>query len=191
MAEIKIPLLIKRYASRRLYNAEINEYVTLEDIVGFIRKGREAQIIGLRTGDDLTRQYLLQIVADHESKGKKVLPIEVLTDLVRSYATGFQSLVHQFLETSFDMLRNQQSKLVDNLNVFSTSLMTATNFKALRKQQEAFLKSMMIGMPACRGLAPTELQKETPTGKNSDSARVNLADIKKQLADLQAKLAKL
>ena len=90
MADTDKPLLIKRYASRRLYNTETSDYVTLEDIAGFIRTGREVQIVDLKTGDDLTRQYLLQIVAEHESKGESVLPVGVLTDLVRSYATGMQ-----------------------------------------------------------------------------------------------------
>ncbi len=76
------PLLIKRYASRRLYNTETSDYVTLEDIAGFIRDGRDVQIVDLKTGDDLTRQYLLQIVAEHESRGENVLPLSVLTDLV-------------------------------------------------------------------------------------------------------------
>ena len=82
MAETAKPLLIKRYASRRLYNTETSDYVTLEDIAGFIRSGREVQIIDLKSGDDLTRQYLLQIVAEHESKGDTVLPTNVLTDLL-------------------------------------------------------------------------------------------------------------
>ena len=81
------PLLIKRYASRRLYNTETSDYVTMEDIAGFIREGREVQIVDLKSGDDLTRQYLLQIIADHESRGENVLPLDVLTDLVRSYTT--------------------------------------------------------------------------------------------------------
>jgi len=74
------PLLVKRYASRRLYNTETSDYVTLEDIAGFIQEGREVQIIDLKSGDDLTRQYLLQIIADHESRGDNVLPVNVLMD---------------------------------------------------------------------------------------------------------------
>ncbi|MEC7669944.1 MAG: polyhydroxyalkanoate synthesis repressor PhaR, partial [Pseudomonadota bacterium] len=93
MAETEKPLLIKRYASRRLYNTETSDYVTLEDIAGFIRDGREVQIVDLKSGDDLTRQYLLQIIAEHESRGENVLPLGVLTDLVRSYTTQAQSVV--------------------------------------------------------------------------------------------------
>src|SRR5210317_1982500 len=94
------PLLIKRYASRRLYNTETSDYVTLEDIAGFVHEGREVQIVDLKSGDDLTRQYLLQIVADHESRGENVLPLDVLTDLVRSYTSQAQSIVPQFLAMS-------------------------------------------------------------------------------------------
>src|SRR6056297_3508778 len=97
MAEQQKPLLIKRYASRRLYNTETSDYVTLEDIAGFIREGREVQIVDLKSGDDLTRQYLLQIIAEHESRGESVLPINVLNDLVRSYTTQATSVVPDFL----------------------------------------------------------------------------------------------
>ena len=89
MAESDNPLLIKRYASRRLYNTETSDYVTLEDISEFIRDGREVQIIDLKSGDDLTRQYLLQIIAEHEGRGENVLPISVLIPLSGSVRVAF------------------------------------------------------------------------------------------------------
>ena len=82
MADSEKPLLIKRYASRRLYNTETSDYVTLEAIAGFIRAGREVRIVDLKSGDDLTRQYLLQIIAEHEGRGENVLPLGVLTAFV-------------------------------------------------------------------------------------------------------------
>ncbi|MCL4068648.1 polyhydroxyalkanoate synthesis repressor PhaR [Pseudomonas sp. GX19020] len=179
------PLLIKRYASRRLYNTETSDYVTLEDIAGLIRKGREVQIIDLKTGDDLTRQYLLQIVAEHESKGQNVLPVNVLTDLVRSYTTGMQAVMPQFLASSFEMLRNSQSKMVENLSTFPNPMATIPGFDALRKQQEAFLKTVMNGMPGWPGA--TSAPEAEPEGEKGE----DLADIRKQLAELQAKLSKL
>ncbi len=174
------PLLIKRYASRRLYNTETSDYVTLEDIAGFIRAGREVQIIDLKSGDDLTRQYLLQIVAEHESKGESVLPVGVLTDLVRSYTTNVQSVVPQFLAASFEMLREGQSKVMENLTALPNPLASVPGFDALRKQQEAFLKTLMGGVPSWPAPAP----EEKPEGDD-------LAAIKRQLAELQAKLNKL
>ena len=184
MADTDKPLLIKRYASRRLYNTETSDYVTLEDIAGFIRQGREVQIVDLKTGDDLTRQYLLQIVAEHESKGENVLPVDVLTDLVRSYATGMQSVMPQFLASSFEMLRNSQTKMLENMAHFPNPMAAVPGLEALRKQQEAFLKSMMGGVPGWGGSGPAP-DAEAPA-KDDD-----LAEIKRQLAELQSKLSKL
>lgn len=184
MADTAKPLLIKRYASRRLYNTETSDYVTLEDIAKFIRAGREVQIIDLKSGDDLTRQYLLQIVAEHESKGDNVLPIAVLTDLVRSYTTNAQSVVPQFLAASFEMLREGQSKMMGNMGVLPNPMAAMPGFDAMRKQQEAFMKTMMGGIPAWK--APADEGEEAPVS-NADE----LAQIKRQLAELQQKLSKL
>jgi polyhydroxyalkanoate synthesis repressor PhaR len=188
MAEDAKPLLIKRYASRRLYNTETSDYVTLDDIARFIRDGREVQIIDLKSGDDLTRQYLLQIIAEHESKGESVLPINVLTDLVRSYTTNAQSVVPQFLAASFEMLREGQSKMMENLGAMPNPMASVPGFDMMQRQQQAFLKSMMAGWTAPDG-ARAEGQGGTPADAGTKDEE--LAQIRKQLADLQAKLSKL
>ncbi|MDB6452152.1 polyhydroxyalkanoate synthesis repressor PhaR [Falsirhodobacter sp. 20TX0035] len=95
------PLLIKRYASRRLYNTETSDYVTLEDLARVIQSGRDLSVIDLKTGDDVTRQYLLQIIAEHEAKGKNVLPLGLLTDLIRSYSSEAEAVIPQFLAATF------------------------------------------------------------------------------------------
>jgi len=184
MAETGKPLLIKRYASRRLYNTETSDYVTLEDIAGFIREGREVQIIDLKSGDDLTRQYLLQIVAEHESKGESVLPITVLTDLVRSYATGMQSVVPAFLAASFEMLQSGQSKMLENLSALPNPMTGMAGFEAMRKGQEALMKAMMGGMSGWPMPAATPAAPAAADGGE-------IAEIKRQLAELQSRLSKL
>ncbi len=178
MAETDKPLLIKRYASRRLYNTETSDYVTLDDIAEFIRDGREVQIIDLKSGDDLTRQYLLQIIAEHESRGENVLPINVLTDLVRSYATHATSVVPDFLAASFDMLQKGQSQMMENM-AKASPLANMPGMDAMRAQQEAFLKAMTGGPAAAKPEAAKEDDGE------------NLDDIRKQLSELQDKLSKL
>ena len=183
MADTEKPLLIKRYASRRLYNTETSDYVTLEDIAGFIRAGREVQIVDLKSGDDLTRQYLLQIVAEHESKGESVLPINVLTDLVRSYTTSAHSMVPQFLAMSFEMLRDGQSKVMENMEKINP-MSAMPGYDAMRAQQEAFLKAMTGGMGA-NWSGPG--REDDDNGQGSE----DLDEIKRQLATLQAKLDKL
>ncbi|KIC16732.1 MULTISPECIES: polyhydroxyalkanoate synthesis repressor PhaR [unclassified Leisingera] len=183
MAEQDKPLLIKRYASRRLYNTETSDYVTLEDIAGFIREGREVQIVDLKTGDDLTRQYLLQIIAEHESRGENVLPVNVLNDLVRSYMVPGGGVMPQFLQTSFDMLRESQSKMVENMTAMNP-MSKMPGFEAMKAQQEAFLKAMTGGFGAAGWTGGAEEEK-------SDSSGEDLDDIKKQLAALQDKLSKM
>ncbi len=177
------PLLIKRYASRRLYNTETSDYVTLEDIAGFIRDGREVQIIDLKSGDDLTRQYLLQIIAEHESKGESVLPINVLTDLVRSYTSSANSVVPQFLAMSFEMLQNGQSKMMENMGKINP-MATMPGFEAMQAQQAAFLKAMTGSMGSWPPAPPGAEASKEGTGEDLD-------EIKSQLADLQAKLARM
>lgn len=185
MADTDKPLLIKRYASRRLYNTETSDYVTLEDIAEFIRDGREVQIIDLKSGDDLTRQYLLQIIAEHESRGENVLPINVLNDLVRSYTNHATSMVPEFLQSSFEMLREGQSKMMENMTK-ANPLAGMPGMEAMRAQQEAFMKAMTGGLGAM-GSTP-EAGEEGSADQGGDD---NLDDIKKQLADLQDKLSKL
>lgn len=178
MADQEKPLLIKRYASRRLYNTETSDYVTLEDIAGFIRDGRDVQIVDLKSGDDLTRQYLLQIVAEHESKGESVLPINVLTDLVRSYTTQATSSVPQFLAQTFEVFRDSQSKWMEGMGQVNPSM--AKGLEAMQAQQEAFLKAMTGGA----AMGTTGPVPEKSEGEDLD-------DIKKQLAELQSKLSRM
>lgn len=182
MTETSQPLLIKRYASRRLYNTETSDYVTLEDIAGFIRDGRDVQIIDLKSGDDLTRQYLLQIIAEHESRGENVLPVNVLNDLVRSYTTQASSVVPQFLAMSFDMLREGQNKMLGSMNPMASM----PGFEAMKAQQEAFMKAFTSGF----GQWPSGTSGPSPNDDNNAEAD-ELSNIKAQLAELQAKLNKM
>lgn len=170
MSKTDTPLLIKRYASRRLYNTETSDYVTLEDIAGFIRDGREVQIVDLKSGDDLTRQYLLQIIAEHESKGESVLPVDVLTDLVRSYTSQASSVVPQVLAMSFDMMRKSQEQMMGGMPKIP-------GLEAVQAQQEAFMKAMTGGMMATSGPRP--------------ESEESLDDIKAELAALQEKLSRM
>lgn len=188
MTQTDKPLLIKRYASRRLYNTETSDYVTLEDIAGFIRAGREVQIVDLKSGDDLTRQYLLQIIAEHESRGESVLPIDVLTDLVRSYMTPGGSVVPQFLRASFDMLKDGQSKMLDNMTTMNP-ISKMPGLEAMQAQQKAFMKAMTGGIGGqWADTASGSTAKSTPEATEQAD---DLDTIKKQLAELQEKLSKI
>ncbi|MDO5648831.1 polyhydroxyalkanoate synthesis repressor PhaR [Paracoccus sp. (in: a-proteobacteria)] len=184
MAATQSPLLIKRYASRRLYNTETSDYVTLDDIATFIRAGREVKIVDLKSGDDLTRQYLLQIIAEHESRGENVLPVDVLTDLVRSYTTSAQSVVPQFLAASFEMLREGQSKIMENM---MGPMAHMPGFEAMQRQQQMFMKAMTGGWRM--GSSGPEPDDAPETGTGDDEK--DMAEIRRQLAELQKRISQL
>lgn len=179
MAETEKPLLIKRYASRRLYNTETSDYVTLDDIASFIRAGRSVVIRDLKSGDDVTRQYLLQIIAEHESRGENVLPLDVLTDLVRSYTTQAQSVVPQFLAMSFDILRQGQSRMLETM---ASPMAAMPGYEAMKAQQEAFLKAMTGGMSG---------KWSGPEPEADEEEASELQEIRAQIAEMQARLAKM
>ncbi len=176
--------MIKRYASRRLYNTETSDYVTLEDIARFIHDGRDVRILDLKSGDDLTRQYLLQIIAEHESRGDSVLPIDILTDLVRSYTTQATSIVPQFLEMSFQMLTERREKLIEKTSISKTE----PDFEAIKAKQEDFLAAFAGDF----GNRPIALapNKRNQKGEAHDKTE-ELEAIKNKLSDLQEQLDKL
>lgn len=209
------PLLIKRYASRRLYNTETSDYITLDEIARVIREGREVRIVDLRSGDDLTRQYLLQIIAEHESRGENVLPVDLLTDLVRSYTAQAQSVVPQFLEASFEMLRNGQSQMLEQLSALQHPMASMPGFSEMQRQQQMFLRAMMGGWTGSSGPAPDDSdvaepaaaaprkpaadparapRKPDPAAPPQDAATPSSSEaeeIRRQLAELQARISKL
>ncbi|WP_294929739.1 polyhydroxyalkanoate synthesis repressor PhaR [uncultured Paracoccus sp.] len=190
-ADKSSPLLIKRYASRRLYNTETSDYVTLEDVAAIIRAGRQVKIVDLKSGDDLTRQYLLQIIAEHESRGENVLPMDVLTDLVRSYTSQAQSVVPQFLAASFQILRESQSQLLENLKFPAPFPTPISPFEAMKRQQELFIKAMTKGWEGAGSSGPAP---EDDTGAPDGEAPAkgeDMAEIRKQLAELQKRISKL
>ena len=183
MEETEGPLLIKRYASRRLYNTESSDYVTLQEVAGLIRSGRDVKIVDRKSGDDLTRQYLIQIIAEHEANGEQLLPINVLTEVVRSYNDKAQELVPEFLSASFDALRQSQSQFMNNWKSMSQPMTALDEF---RRGQQEFFANMLGGWTAGGS------GSATAKGAAEDDADTSeLDEIKRQLAELQSKVSKL
>lgn len=206
-------ILIKRYASRRLYNTMISDYVTLDEIAQYIRDGKDVKIVDRKTGDDLTRQYLMQIITDYESRGENVLPINVLTDIVRSYNDQAQTLIPDFLSKSFEILKQQQQEVLSNfsqnipgsLNPLS-NMPNMEGLEQWQKMQADFLNQMMSPIATSMGTSMgntmdgEETTEEEPQGKPKKATKSKTAKkqtsnkdedieaMKKQLAELQSKL---
>ena len=103
------PIIIKKYANRRLYNTQTSSYVTLEHLCDMVKEGVEFEVRDARTGEDITRQVLAQIIFEEENKGQHLLPIQFLRQLIRFYGDSLQAFVPSYLEMSMEnFAKNQQ-----------------------------------------------------------------------------------
>jgi len=183
------PVVIKRYASRKLYDAAAKEYVTLEDIARYIREGREIQIIDKKTGEDLTRQYLVQIIADFESQGEgeTALPLNVLTDLVRHYQDQASAMTPAFLTDMFEQFREQQETMMAEFGSMRESMFDPQNamdaVKDWQAKQAEFFGKAWQGWSG--GDAPDKTQRaEEPSGVNHGESTESEKD--RKIAELEA-----
>ena len=103
-------VVIKKYANRRLYNTASSSYVTLEHLADMVREGVDFVVYDAKTGDDITRSVLGQIIFEEESRGENLLPIQFLRQLIRFYGDSMQSLVPTYLEMSLDAFTRQQEQ---------------------------------------------------------------------------------
>src|SRR6476619_7827680 len=111
MAKSDQPTTIKKYANRRLYNTVTSTYVTLEDLAAMVKDGEDFLVYDAKTGDDITRSVLAQIIFEQEHKaGQNLLPINFLRQLIRFYGDSMQTLVPRYLEVSLESLTREQEK---------------------------------------------------------------------------------
>jgi polyhydroxyalkanoate synthesis repressor PhaR len=101
---------IKKYANRRLYDTESSAYITLDRLAEMVREGREFEVVDAKTGEDITRQVLTQIIVDEEARGSTMLPVGFLKQLIGLYGNSMQAMVPQYLDAAMDAFkRNQQA----------------------------------------------------------------------------------
>ena len=105
------PVVVKKYANRRLYNTESSSYVTLEDLAAMVRQGREFVVFDAKSGEDITRGVLTQIIVEQEGKGTNLLPTQFLRQLIGVYGGPVESLVPHYLEGAMAAFSRQQEQL--------------------------------------------------------------------------------
>ena len=107
--------VIKKYPNRRLYDTEISSYITVEDVRQLIVDGEDFEVRDAKTGEDLTRSILLQIIAEHEQDGQPVLSTQLLSQIIRFYGDSLQGFMGNYLERSMQMFLEQQGQLRNQL----------------------------------------------------------------------------
>ena len=103
----------KKYANRRLYDTESSSYITLDRLAEMVREGREFEVVDAKTGEDITRQVLTQIIVDEEARGSTMLPVNFLKQLIGLYGNSMQGMVPQYLEAAMDAFQRNQSAFQD------------------------------------------------------------------------------
>jgi polyhydroxyalkanoate synthesis repressor PhaR len=188
MATEKQPTVIKKYANRRLYHTGTSAYVTLEDLARMVRQGEDFVVYDAKSGEEITRSVLTQIIFEQENKeGQNLLPVTVLRQLIRFYGDSMQALVPSYLEFSMNNLSQEQQKLRDQMaSAFGSGAFQAME-EQVRKNMGFFTEAMRMFSPFPPGTPGAPVPKVPPQGEEP----AELDALKRQMADMQAKLDKL
>jgi polyhydroxyalkanoate synthesis repressor PhaR len=180
------PIVIKKYANRRLYNTAKSSYVTLDYLAQMVRDGHDFVVNDAKTGEDITRAVLAQIIFDEESKGQTMMPANFLRQLIRLYGDTLQGFVPGYLEASMETFSRNQEKMREQVRQAFEANPALANFEALaRSNMEWFENAMRMFAPFATGMAPK------PGGGDGKGKEIELEELKAQLAAMQAQLAKI
>lgn len=168
------PVIIKKYANRRLYNTETSSYITLEHLAQLTREGREFKVLDAKTEEDITHSVLTQIIMDEESRGaQQMLPANFLRQLIAMYGDSMQSMVPQYLEASMAAFRDNQAKFHEAMK----GAFAGGPFAEIAKRNMAMFEA------AASAFAP---RSAAASSKDDE-----IAKLKAQLAELQGKIDRL
>jgi polyhydroxyalkanoate synthesis repressor PhaR len=185
------PTTIKKYANRRLYNTASSAYVTLADLATMVKSGEDFIVFDAKSGDDITRSVLTQIIFEQEGKeGQSLLPATFLRQLIRFYGDSVQALLPRYLEFSIDRFSGEQQKFRDEIRrTFAVSPFGSTSFDTIeeltRKNLAAFSHALTMFTPFVAGAIPQPSAALTP---EKPAASSDFEELKKQLSDVQKRL---
>ncbi len=189
MAKDKEPTTIKKYANRRLYNTGTSTYVTLEDLADMVKSGEDFVVFDAKSGDEITRSVLTQIIFEQENKGQNLLPITFLRQLIGFYGNSIQSLIPTYLDFSLDSLVREQEKFKGQIaNAFTPAGLEGLG-EQVRRNTEMFEQAMRMFLPFRAGR--TEPMPRAPEAEAAPRAEGDLYALKRQLDEVQKRLDKL
>jgi len=200
MTSEKKPTTIKKYANRRLYDTGTSTYVTLEDLASMVKRGEDFVVSDAKSGEDITRPVLTQIIFEQEGKdGQALLPISFLRQLIRFYGDSMQMLVPSYLEFSIDKLTRDQQKFRDQFNMaLGAAPFGEPTRAAFAAMEEQARKNMLVFRQALSmfnpfGLTP-EAGQAVAAGEEAETvakAQTEVDELKRQLDELNKKVDKL
>ncbi|MBC9883372.1 polyhydroxyalkanoate synthesis repressor PhaR [Bradyrhizobium sp. INPA01-394B] len=191
MAKSDQPTTIKKYANRRLYNTGTSTYVTLEDLAAMVKDGEDFLVYDAKTGDDITRSVLAQIIFEQENKaGQNLLPTTFLRQLIRFYGDSMQMVVPKYLEQSIATLTQEQEKFRKQIANTLSGTPFAPLEEQVRRNMELFQQTFSMFKPfapAARSATP----EPEPDANAPAATDTNIDDLRQQMKDMQERLERM
>ena len=186
-------VVIKKYANRRLYNTKSSAYVTLEHLAEMVKDGADFVVYDAKTGEDITRSVLTQIIFEEESRGQNLLPIQFLRQLIRFYGDSMQAFVPSYLELSLDSFTRQQERMRSQVTGAVGSA-AGIGFLEDQVRQNLVLFNRAMKMFSPFAFTPTgEASAEAPAepAPPKTASDTSLDELKQRIEEMQAQIAKL
>lgn len=184
-------VVIKKYANRRLYNTEKSSYVTLDHLAEMVREGQDFVVTDAKTGEDITRSVLTQIIFEEESKGHNMLPTKFLRQLISLYGDSVQGFVPGYLDASMEAFTKNQDELREQMQGAMAGNPAMAGFEALARQNMEWFDSAMRMFTPSAGSTPQKPEAAAADNSSQEASDVELGDLKTQLAQMQEQLSKL
>jgi polyhydroxyalkanoate synthesis repressor PhaR len=180
------PVVIKKYANRRLYNTQTSSYVTLDHLAQMVKEGTEFEVQDARTGEDITRSVLTQIIFEEEAKGQNLLPIKFLRQLIRFYGDSLQAFVPGYLDMSMESFAKNQTAMRDRIaEALGGGNQMIENMT--RQNLAMFERAMQMFSPF--GVRGQGEEQSAPTPKQAPSSEVS--ELKEEIEAMRRQLAEL
>ncbi len=182
---------IKKYANRRLYNTATSSYVTLDYLAQMVREGQDFTVEDAKTGEDITRSVLTQIIVEEEAKGQTMLPINFLRQLISLYGDNLQFLVPRYLEQSMEAFGRNQEQMRSYMKESFGGIFPFDRFQEMSKQNIAFFEQAMRMWSPFRPQPGATPEAATPGAAKPEPKSNDLDDLKSQMQALQKQLESL
>ncbi len=183
------PTVIKKYANRRLYHTGTSTYVTLEDLARMVKSGEDFVVTDAKTGEDITRAVLGQIIFEQEGRGQHLLPIAFLRQLIRFYGDQMQTLLPTYLESSLAAFTQNQDKLREQVARALSGDAIGLIGEQTRRNMEMFSEAMRMWMPFAPGGTNSGNAPNPGTGPAKPEASEKEIDaLRRQLSEMQKTL---
>ena len=188
------PIVIKKYANRRLYNTATSSYVTLDHLAQMVRDGMDFQVFDAKSGEDITRQVLTHIIVEEENKGENMLPLGFLRQLIALYGDSVKAMVPGYLEQSMNAFAGNQDQIREMMEKSFGAATAATGAGAnpLKAFEDMTRQNMAMFEDAMKSFSPfAAMTPDAGAGRKPEADADDVEAMREQLDKLQQQLDKM